>query len=64
MIGTKIKKYLDERGIKYKTIAEKANIENSIFSVILNEKRKLSAEEYFEICKALDVNASYFSDIA
>lgn len=29
---------------------------------MLNERRKITVEEYFSICKALGVDATFFSD--
>lgn len=62
MYGTKIKKYINSRGITQSYIAKKAGISVSVFSAMLNNKRKITIEEYVTICKALDVNASYFFD--
>jgi transcriptional regulator with XRE-family HTH domain len=61
MLGTKIKQYLDDNGLKYSYIADKAEIPITIFSAMLNEKRKISAEEYFCICKAMNVSATKFA---
>lgn len=61
MIGLKVKKYLDENGIKYSYLSEKTGMPMNILSPTLNGKRKMSAEEYFTICKVLDVPAETFS---
>ena len=61
MVGLKVKKYLDEKGIKYSYLSEKVGIPMNILSPTLNGKRKMSAEEYFLICKALGVPAETFS---
>jgi transcriptional regulator with XRE-family HTH domain len=60
MLGKEIKSYLDEKGIKYSRVAETSNIPTSVFSAMLNGKRNIKAEEYFAICKALDVSAELF----
>ena len=44
MIGLKVKKYLDENGIKYSYLSEKAGIPMNMLSPTLNGKRKMSAE--------------------
>lgn len=61
MVGKRIKKYLDENGIKYSFVSEKIGIPMNILSPLLNGKRKMSAEEYFLICEAIGVGADYFS---
>lgn len=60
--GAKIKNYLDENGIKYVTVANKLNISSNILSTMLNGKRKITVEEYFNICKILNVSVNYFMD--
>lgn len=62
MVGKKIKKYLDENGIKYSFVAEKIGMPMNMFSPLLSGKRKMSAEEYLLICKAIGVDASYFDE--
>ena len=60
MVGLKVKKYLDENGIKYSFLSEKTGIPMNILSPLLNGKRKLSAEEYFVICEVLELPADTF----
>lgn len=61
MIGLKVKKYLDERGIKYSFLSEKIGMPMNLLSPLLNGKRKMSVEEYFTICEALGVSVDTFS---
>ena len=61
MVGLKIKKYMDENGIKYSFVADKIGMPMNIFSPKINGKKKLTAEEYLSICEALGVDASFFS---
>ena len=61
MIGSEIKAYLDQNGIKQKVIAEKNNMSIQTFNAILNEQRKLGAEEYFQLCKSIGVPIDYFA---
>lgn len=61
MLGKKIKKYLDENGIKYIFLAEKTKMPMNIISPILNGKREIKAEEYFLICNALGVPLDKFA---
>lgn len=61
MVGLRVKKYLDEKGIKYSYLSEKTGIPMNMLSPTLNGKRKMSAEEYFTICKALGVSEDTFA---
>lgn len=61
MIGLKVKKYLDEKGIKYSFLSEKIGMPMNLLSPLLNGKRKMSVEEYFAICEALGVSVDTFS---
>lgn len=60
MLGKNIKAYMDAEGLKATVIAGKAGIKDPIFSAMVNEKRKISAEEYFAICRALNVPLDRF----
>lgn len=60
MLGERVKKFLDENGIKYGYVAESIGVSISTFSAMLNGNRKITAEEYFLICEVLKVNTEYF----
>lgn len=60
MQGTDIKTYLEKNGIKQNFLAEKAGIAPSIINHILNNKRKIEANEYMRICGALDLPLDFF----
>lgn len=62
MFGTRIKNYLDANGIKYNFLAERIGVSQNSCSAMLNERRKITVEEYFLICKVLGVDATYFAD--
>ena len=64
MCGLRIKEYLDSKGIRYSFVSEKTGIPMNILSPTLNGKRKMSAEEFILICKALNVPTDYFADIS
>ena len=51
-----IKKYIEEKGIKQNYICEKTGIAENTLSIILNGKRKLSADEFELIIKALEID--------
>jgi transcriptional regulator with XRE-family HTH domain len=63
-IGSSIKEHLESRGITQTFICNKTKIPNNIMSPMLNGKRKISAEEYFLICEALNVPLDTFSKLA
>ena len=60
MLGERIKNYLSEVGLKHIAVAEKAGFPLNTFSAMLNGKRKITAEEYFVICKVLNVPLDTF----
>lgn len=60
--GEKIKKYLDENGIKYTFLASEVGISMNTLSSMLNQKRKITIEEYALICKALKLDFSFFDN--
>lgn len=55
-----LQEYLDENGIKQKTISTKSGIDESALSKILTGKRKCEVNEYIAICKALKVKPDKF----
>ena len=60
MLGVRIREYIVESGMKLGAVAEKANIPMNTFSAMMNGKRKITAEEYFDICKILGVPLEKF----
>ena len=61
MLGSKIKGYLDENGIRYSHVSEKTGIPMNVLSPMLNEKREIKATEYFLICSVLGVPLEKFA---
>ena len=59
-VQKEIKKYLDEKGIRYAVVARKIGINPAAFTSILNERTKMSIEQFIAICIALEVPASKF----
>ena len=64
MLGKIIKQYLEDNGITQTYICTKTGISAPKMSLILRDERKIIAEEYGAICKALNVDLSFFMDIA
>ena len=60
MLGREIKNHIHNSGIKLSTIAKKADIPVNTFSAMMNGHRRITAEEYFAICDALDVPLDKF----
>ena len=59
----KVRAYIDERGLKQKTIAERAGIPNVTFNAIMNGKRTLYADDLKAICIALQVSPELFIEV-
>ena len=55
----KVRAYIDEQGLKQKTIAEKAGIPNVTFNAIMNGKRTLYADDLKAICVRNEENSMY-----
>ena len=64
MLNQKIKKYMEDRGIKQSFLKERLGMTASTVNALLNGNRGISAEEYFKICAALNVPLDYFSNTA
>lgn len=61
MYGSVIKNYLDENGTKHSFVANELGVPTNVFSAMLNNKRKIIVEEYFDICNVLNVDPNYFA---
>lgn len=60
MLGAKIKRYLDDNGIKQTYLAQKLGLFDSTVSDMLSGKRNITAVEYYKICKAINVPMEKF----
>lgn len=60
MKGSDIKKYLEDNGIKQSFVSEQTGIPAPILNMMLNDNRKIEANEYMKICDALGVPLDYF----
>lgn len=60
MRGSDIKKYLEENGIKQTFVSEKTGIPTPILNMMLNDNRKIEANEYMKICDAIGVPLEQF----
>lgn len=59
-IGQHIKVYLEENGIKQSYLCKETKITPSRMSLMLSEKRRMTFEDYYKICKALNVQVGTF----
>ena len=55
MVAQALAKYVDDKGIKQKAIASAIGISPQAMSETLAGKRMLSADEYRDICRFLEV---------
>lgn len=60
MKGSDIKAYLEENGIKQTFVSEKTGIPAPILNMMLNDNRKIEANEYMKICDAIGVPLEQF----
>ena len=58
--GRDIKAYLVTYGLKQAYVAEKSGIPEPIFSMMMNDKRKIEVNEYMRICDAIGVPLEQF----
>jgi transcriptional regulator with XRE-family HTH domain len=60
MQGSDIKACLESKGIRQSFVSKKTGIPASILNMILNNNRKIEANEYMKICDAIGVPLDYF----
>ncbi|MBO6093742.1 MAG: helix-turn-helix transcriptional regulator [Oscillospiraceae bacterium] len=61
MLCFRIRDYIEKSGLKFGAVADRVGIPPNVFSAMMTGKRKISAEEYFAICKALGVPLEQFA---
>ena len=61
-VGTKIKNYLEEKGISQAFVSSRSGIPPAKLNLALNSQRKLSLSEYESICWALGVGVDAFME--
>lgn len=59
-VGLKIKKYLEDNGISQTFLSKKSRIALPKLNLALNGNRRLTFEEYENICWALEVGTDKF----
>jgi transcriptional regulator with XRE-family HTH domain len=65
MVGARIKKYLEEHGIKQSFVADKVGLTASQMSDICIKDRTIYCLVYYKICKVLNVPLeSFLEDVS
>lgn len=59
-VGTRIKNYLDARGISQAWLSEQSGIFESRMSLLLNDKRRMRIDDYEKIIGVLKLPAGTF----
>ena len=59
-VNEKLRKIVDERGIKQSHICAETGLSPDAVSRILNSNRKITADEFLTICDALNVDPRSF----
>lgn len=59
-VGTKIKSYLEEKGISQTYVAYKSGISTKKVNDLLNERTKMDVYSLYKISKALECNVTDF----
>ena len=59
-VGSKIKNYLDSKGISQAFLSRSSGIPLAKLNLALNDKRRLTLTEYSAICGALGVGVDAF----
>ncbi len=54
-VAKRIKKFLDDKGIKQKAISDLTDLNEMHISDVLNEKRNLNVENFKKIVKAISI---------
>ena len=55
-----VRDYISEAGISQKLIAQNANMSEGKLSLVLSGKRKMTVNDYLDICKAIAVPPTKF----
>lgn len=62
VVQSRVAQYLEEQGIKQSWLAQKTGLTDNMISGILNGKRKMTADEFVRICKAIGKNPNDFME--
>lgn len=62
-VQSRISEYIRNAGIKQTVICEKTGIRPDAMSAMLNSKRKMTADEFEKICRAIDKSPNDFMSL-
>lgn len=60
MLGNQIRQYLEQNGVELSHAAQALDIPLDELDEILHETKRISAEDYYGICRFLGVELDYF----
>lgn len=60
LVYEKVRRYIDDHGIRQAFVAEKCNISTTTFNAMMNGRRKMYADDLRDICYALEVSPEEF----
>lgn len=60
LVYERVRRYIDDHGIKQVAVAEKAGFSKTTFNAIMNGKRTMYADDLRAICLALNVSPELF----
>jgi DNA-binding Xre family transcriptional regulator len=63
-INEKLKAIVDERGIKQSYLCQKTGMSADCISRILNSTRKITADEFLNLCDVLEIDPRAFRKTA
>ena len=58
----KVREYIEQHGLKQKSVAAAARIPNATFNAMMNGRRRMYADDLRAICIALQTSAAIFID--
>lgn len=64
MVQSVVAQYIKDMGIKQNWIASKIGMSENAISAILNGKRKMSADEFARICRAIGKEPNDFMEVS
>ncbi len=60
-VNARLKEYVEQKGIKQSFLCKTTGMSADSISRILNSSRKISADEFLNICSALNVDPRVFA---
>lgn len=64
MVWKVIANFIDKKGIKQSTLAQKTGLSQQAICNLLKGNRNIEIEEYIKICDVLEVSYDYFIELS